>query len=101
MCIGTPMQVIAVASGRAVCEGRGERCELDCGLIGTPEPGAWVLSFRGAAMRLMTPQEAAQANGALDALAAVLAGQPLSDEYFADLTGREPELPPHLRGVAE
>ncbi len=101
MCIGIPMQVIAVASGRAVCVGRGERCELDCALIGVPEPGAWVLSFRGAAMRLMTPLEAKQANGALDALAAVLAGQSLSEECFADLTGREPELPPHLRGVAE
>lgn len=101
MCIGTPMQVIAVAAGRAVCEGRGERCELDCALIGTPEPGAWVLSFRGAAVRLMTLQEAAQANGALDALAAVLAGQPLADEHFADLTGREPELPLHLRKTAQ
>ena len=101
MCIGTPMQVIAVAAGRAVCEGRGERCELDCALIAMPEPGAWVLSFRGAAMRVMTPQEAAQANGALDALAAVLAGQPLSEACFADLTEREPELPPHLRRVAQ
>lgn len=97
MCIGIPMQVESVSEGIAQCVGRGERAALDCALIGEPSPGTWVLAFRGAAMRLMSEVEATQTNGALDALEAVLAGEAVTDAHFADLVGREPELPIHLR----
>jgi hydrogenase expression/formation protein HypC len=99
MCIGTPMQVISAAGQVALCEGRGQRQMLDCALIGAAQAGTWVLGFRGAAMRTMTPDEAAQTNAALDALAAVLAGERNVDAHFADLVGREPVLPLHLQGL--
>jgi hydrogenase expression/formation protein HypC len=101
MCIGIPMQVVSVTGPMALCEGRGERLSLDCMLIDTPAPGTWVLAFRGAALRVITAAEAVETNGALDALTAVLAGDAVSDAHFADLVGREPMLPAHLRGDAK
>jgi len=98
MCIGIPMQVIAMVGDRALCEGRGERQQLDCMLVGDTPAGTWVLAFRGTAMRILSPREANETNAALDALSAVLAGDGDVDRHFADLVGREPVLPAHLRG---
>ena len=98
MCIGIPMQVQESGTGTAVCEGRGSRERLNCLMIGDPPVGTWVLAFQGAALRVIDPEEAAQTNAALDALAAVLAGEANTDAHFADLVDREPELPAHLRG---
>ena len=92
------MRVVSIEGMAAVCEGRGERARLDLSLVETPAPGDWILSFRGAAMRKMTAEEARQTDAALDALAAVLAGDAVRDEMFADLVDRTPTLPPHLRG---
>ena len=100
MCIGIPMQVIAMAGDRALCEGRGERQQLDCMLVGDTPAGTWVLAFRGAAMRVMTADEARDTGAALDALESVLAGDGNIDAHFADLVGREPQLPDHLKGTA-
>jgi hydrogenase expression/formation protein HypC len=98
MCIGVPMQVVATGTGRAQCEGRGQRELLDLMLVGEQPVGTWVLAFRGAAMRVMSADEARETNGALDALAAVLAGERDIDAHFADLVDREPMLPDHLKG---
>ena len=98
MCIGIPMRVVSVDGVVAACEGRGARAYLDVALIEAPVPGDWVLSFRGAALRKLTAEEARQTDAALDALAAVLAGDAVRDEMFADLVNRTPTLPPHLRG---
>lgn len=98
MCIGIPMRVVSVNGAVAVCEGRGTRAELDLSLVGTSAPGDWILSFRGAALRTLTADEARQTDAALDALAAVMAGDAVRDEMFADLVNRTPTLPPHLRG---
>jgi hydrogenase expression/formation protein HypC len=98
MCIGIPMQVVESGSGVAVCEGRGGRERLNCLMIGDPPVGTWVLAFQGTALRVIDSEEAAQTNAALDALQAVLAGSVDTDAHFADLVGREPELPAHLRG---
>jgi hydrogenase expression/formation protein HypC len=98
MCIGIPMRVVGVDGNVATCEGRGTQVRLDLSLIDGVAPGDWVLSFRGAALRTMSADEAAQTNGALDALAAVLAGRAVEDDMFADLVNRTPTLPPHLRG---
>lgn len=95
VCIGIPMRVVTVDGVRARCEGRGETLDLDCMLVERLAPGAWVLAFRGAAVRVLSADEAAATNDALDALAAVLAGDATG---FADLTDREPVLPAHLRG---
>jgi len=65
-------------------------------LVGEQPPGTWVLAFRGSALRVLTADEAAQTNAALDALEAVLAGAQSFDRFFADLSDREPQLPEHL-----
>ena len=98
MCIGVPMQLLAQGNGRASCEGRGQRETLDLMLVGDQPGGTWVLAFRGVAMRVMSAAEARETNAALDALEAVLAGASNVDAHFADLVGREPTLPEHLKG---
>jgi hydrogenase expression/formation protein HypC len=100
MCIGVPMQLLSGGEGRALCEGRGNRETLDLMLVGEQPPGTWLLAFRGAAVRVLTADEARQTNGALDALEAALAGDGSIDAHFADLVGRAPVLPEHLRGKA-
>ena len=98
MCIGVPMQLLSRGTGRVLCEGRGQRETLDLMLVGDQPIGTWVLAFRGAALRVLSPDEARQTNGALDALEAVLAGDSDVDAHFADLVDREPALPDHLKG---
>ncbi len=98
MCIGIPMQVVSGEAGTAVCEGRGQRERLNVMLVGDQPPGTWVLAFQGSAIRVLTAEEAAQTNDALDAVAAALAGEAGIEGFFADLVGREPELPDHLKG---
>lgn len=99
MCVGIPMRVVRTnESGTSCdCEGRGERQRLDLMLVGEQPVGAWVLAFRGAAVRVLTADEAMQTNAALDALQVALAGGSEFDAYFADLVEHEPQLPEHLR----
>jgi hydrogenase expression/formation protein HypC len=96
MCVGIPMQVISSEDGMAECEGRGRRERLNAMLIGALEPGDWILAYNGSAVRAITADEARQTNHALDALDAAQHGGDL-DGFFADLVGREPTLPPHLK----
>jgi hydrogenase expression/formation protein HypC len=99
MCIGVPMKVVSCSDGIALVAGRGAQERLDAMLIDDLRPGAWVLAFRGAAVRTMSDDEAAQTNAALDALAAVLSGDGAAVEtHFRDLIDREPQLPAHLQG---
>ena len=98
MCVGIPMQVVGVDGSATICAGRGRRERVDVALVGELPVGAWILAYQGSAVRTMTPEEAAQTGAALDALEAALAGASSVDEYFADLVGRAPQLPPHLRG---
>jgi len=98
MCIGVPMRVVAATNGRTLCEGRGERVVVDTMLVGELPVGAWVLAFRGIAVRVLSPDEARATDAALDALAGALAGEGGIDAHFADLVGREPMLPDHLKG---
>lgn len=100
MCVGIPMQIASTEEGVALCESRGRRERIDLALVGLQPPGTWVLAYQGSAVRTLTPTEAAQTTAALDALAAVLAGESNLDVYFADLIGREPTLPAHLKGNA-
>lgn len=97
MCIGMPLQVVAVEEHHAWCESDGHRERLDMALIGAQPVGTWVLAFQGAARQVMGDEEAAQARAGRSALAAVLAGGHDVDAFFADLVGRIPELPAHLR----
>jgi hydrogenase expression/formation protein HypC len=98
MCIGIPMQVTEPLGTSAWCAGRDGRRLIDMSLVGPQPAGAWVLTFLDAAREVLTPERAALIDDALDGLQAALAGDTARvDELFADLTGREPMLPEHLR----
>jgi hydrogenase expression/formation protein HypC len=96
MCIGFPMTVLDGDAFEARCERRGETQRISMLLIGAQLPGAKVLVHLGSAMRLLDDLEASQIDDALDALNEALSGQNV-DHRFADLIGREPELPDFLR----
>jgi len=97
MCIGVPMRVARAEGSHAWCEADGRSERLDMRLVGHQAPGTWVLAFIGAARQVLSERQAAQASAARRALASVLEGNPDVDAFFADLVGREPELPEHLR----
>jgi hydrogenase assembly chaperone HypC/HupF len=90
------MQVVAVQAHHAWCEADGQRERLDMALVGPQPVGTWVLAFHGAARKVMDAQQAAHARAARQALAAVLNGGE-ADDFIADLAGRTPQLPEHLR----
>jgi hydrogenase expression/formation protein HypC len=96
MCIGFPMQVIEGDEFTALCARRGERRRLSMMLVGAQPPGTFVLAHLDAAMRVIDEAEAQLIDAALDGLAAAVDGQDF-EAQFADLIGREPELPAHLK----
>lgn len=98
MCLGIPMQVIRTEGVFAVCQGRGETRRLNMSLLGEQPVGAWVLAHLEWAREVLNADEAARITDALDALARVMRGGTDIDELFADLVGREPQLPEFLRG---
>ncbi|TWH76602.1 hydrogenase expression/formation protein HypC [Azomonas agilis] len=97
MCIGIPMQVVALESLRALCTADAETRWVDIRLIDVPQIGDWLLVFLDSAREILTPERAGQIQEALLALQAASRGdfEALS-RCFADLN-REPELPEHLR----
>jgi len=100
MCIGQPLQVLQADGRHAWCGADGERERLDMALVGEQPVGTWVLAFHGAARQVLGAAEAAQQRAGRQALAAVLAGRGDVDAFFADLVGRAPTLPDHLREEA-
>lgn len=96
MCIGVPMQVIECGPIWAWCDDGADRVQIDMRLVGPQPPGTWVLTFLGTARETLGETQALLIRNALAALAAVAQGQPV-DHLFADLVGREPQLPEHLR----
>ena len=60
-------------------------------------PGTWVLVFLDAAREVLSARDAARIGDALKALALIGRGETDVDHLFADLIGREPELPEHLK----
>ncbi|MDR2215606.1 MAG: HypC/HybG/HupF family hydrogenase formation chaperone [Nevskiaceae bacterium] len=85
MCVGIPMQVIAISEGHALCEGRGQHQRIGTTLIGAVTPGEWLLVFLNDARERITATRAAEINAALDlALNAMHAAPPLAaDVGFA------------------
>ena len=97
MCIGVPMQVVAVEAGAAWCEGMGERRRVDMLLVGEQPVGSWVLVFLNAAREVIDEEQARRTADALRAVQLAIQGETRVDHLFADLIEREPELPPFLR----
>jgi len=96
MCLGIPMQVLEHDGATALCERRGEQRRVNLALVGDVPPGAYVLVHIDAAIRVLDADEAALVDDAIQCLEAANEGRPI-DSFFADLVGREPELPAHLQ----
>ena len=96
MCIGIPMTVRECTEHSALCERRGEVRRVSMLLLGAVPVGTPVLVHVDSAVRVLDPEEARQIDDALDGVAAAAAGLPF-EHLFADLIGREPELPAFLR----
>ncbi|MCI4664575.1 MAG: HypC/HybG/HupF family hydrogenase formation chaperone [Neomegalonema sp.] len=96
MCVGAPMQVIEVGDGWARCRADDGEHEIDTSLVRDLKPGAWVMTFLGAAREEISEEFAKQSADALQALHLAMRGENF-DHLFADLIDREPQLPEHLR----
>ena len=99
MCIGLPMQVIEPSGRFALCRYGEDMRKVDMILVGEQPVGAWVLVFLDAARDVMTAEQAQKTADALRAIALVMEGETSVDHLFADLVGREPELPAHLKNM--
>lgn len=99
MCLGIPMQVIESGLGQALCCDGARTHRIDTALVGSLEAGAWVMVFLGAARERISEATALQCRDALAALDIVMQGGSSADveHLFADLIGREPELPDCLK----
>lgn len=83
MCIGIPMQVIAVEPGHAVCNGRGEARRVRTALVGHVTLHDWLLVFIDSAQEVITVERAQEINATLDLMQASLAGEALPAAAFA------------------
>ena len=99
MCVGLPMQVIEPRGRYALCRYGEDLRTVDMILVGDQPAGAWVLVFLDAAREVITAEQAEKTADALRALALVMRGETSVDHLFADLIGREPELPAHLKSL--
>ncbi|MBS7537528.1 HypC/HybG/HupF family hydrogenase formation chaperone [Ancylobacter lacus] len=98
MCLGIPMEIVSRDGHAALCRVDGEVHLIDLSLLPEARPGDHVLTFLGTGRRLLDAQEARLIAHALEAVAAAMNGLPADIEHaFADLIGREPALPAHLR----
>ena len=100
-----PMQVVENAEGQAVCVADGRLHRIDTMLVGEQPVGTWLLTFLDTAREVLTPERAAQIRKALQAvdlaMRGTMQGAAEPDHLFADLVGREPQLPEFLREPTE
>ena len=112
MCIGLPMQIVEeIGYGSAVCEGMGQRREVDTLLVGSLPIGTWVLVFLNNAVEVLTEDNALKIADAVKAVDLIMAndGKMSKDgldndaieALFADLVDREPQKPPSLIALEE
>jgi len=94
MCIGIPMRLRTKNGLTGLCSGRGEEREVSLLLVG--DIPAETMVHVDTAIRTLEPEEVPLINDALDALEAIERGDPF-EHLFADLIGREPQLPAHLQ----
>ena len=87
------MQVVEVREGIAVCEGMGERRDINMQLVGEQQPGTWVLTFLDTAREVLSEADAVRISDAVMAVNLVMQGQTDVDHLFADLIDREPPRP--------
>ncbi|KEO55980.1 HypC/HybG/HupF family hydrogenase formation chaperone [Thioclava pacifica] len=100
MCVGVPVQLIAVDGIRGEVLEEGQRGVVDLSLTPDAKPGDWLLAFLGAAREVISEDEAQKIAAALAGLRALMQGGDLGDA-FADLEARAPQLPPHLQAALD
>ena len=100
MCVGVPMQLVAIdgIAGQALDDGRVTL--LDLSLLPDARVGDWVLGFLGTAREILPESEALLIRKALAALTSIMAGGDAGDA-FSDLEARVPRLPPHLQAALD
>lgn len=101
MCLGIPMQVISADFGFARCKADDGEHIVDVRLVGSVEPGAWVLVFLGAAREILDPETASRIKDALKALELVMQGETDVDHLFADLLDPDSESPAVIQQSTE
>ena len=98
MCIGVPMEIVAVDGLVAKCrndeENRFEKVDLS--LIGEQSIGTWITVFLGSGREVIEPEDLETVLQAREAMKAALEGRDV-DQFFADLVDREPQLPDFLK----
>ncbi|HRJ52397.1 MAG TPA: HypC/HybG/HupF family hydrogenase formation chaperone [Candidatus Thiothrix moscowensis] len=86
MCIGIPVQVIEDRDLVALCRGRNGDEIVNMMLTGSQPVGTWVLNFLGSAREVISEQDAALINSALDGLLAAVNGETDLDRYFPNVS---------------
>lgn len=84
MCVGVPLKIVEAGDVIARGEGRNGIEDVNMMLIGAQPIGTWVLNFLGSAREVISEQDAAQINSALDGLTAIMNGEETIDvdHYF-------------------
>ncbi|OEJ65336.1 hypothetical protein BEN30_14555 [Magnetovibrio blakemorei] len=87
MCVGVPLKIVEAGDFVARGEGRNGIEDVNLMLIGSQPVGTWVLNFLGSAREVISEQDAAQINSALDGLTAIMNGEETIDvdRYFPDI----------------
>ncbi|GAB3493804.1 hypothetical protein GCM10027399_14110 [Curvibacter fontanus] len=75
MCIGIPMQVVAVEPGHARCTGRGDLRRVNTALVGAVALDEWLLIFIDSAQERISIERAQEINATLDLMEAALHGE--------------------------
>jgi hydrogenase expression/formation protein HypC len=83
MCIGIPMQVMAMETGFVRVQGRGETRRIKTALIGDCVVGDWLLTFIDDAREIISAERAHEVNATLDLLQAVMDGDLSTDNTDA------------------
>lgn len=100
MCMGLPMQVVETRDGYALCDGMGERREINTQLVGDQPPGTWLLTFLDSAREVLTAEDAALISDALTAVSRVMQGDTNVEHLFADIINAERPRPVSNDGPA-
>jgi hydrogenase expression/formation protein HypC len=84
MCIGIPLRVVETGDLIARCIGRNGEESVNMMLIGAQPVGTWVLGHLGSAREVLSDEDAAVINKALDGIEAIMRGNADidMDEYF-------------------
>jgi len=87
------MRIVEAGDFVARGEGRNGVEEVNMMLIGSQPVGTWVLNFLGSAREVLSAEEAAHINSALDGLSAIMSGEDNIDvdRYFPDIGQPAPQ----------